>query len=161
MDIKFYVPRGCYYLIQHGGAPYWRCQGLNLDAPKGGYRGNPNMPPRPKTPSWITNVTASLTDNVATIPCFNNVKVAAIIGENFGQLNLQGIMFLGPNAEDNLEGRWQAAANSIRASVSGGAASVSSKGGGTYQFIVNNFGVAGMQDPERHILSFSISGFTI
>jgi hypothetical protein len=160
MDIKFYVPRGCYYLIQNGGAPYWRCSGLNLETTSG-YRGNPNMPVRPKVPSWITNVTASTAENIAKLPCFNNIKVAAIIGDNFGSLSLNGIMLLGPNAEDRLEATWQNAATSIRASNLGGPATVSSKGGGVYRFLVEHFGVSGMMDNERHILQFNISGSTV
>ena len=29
MDIDFYIPRGCYYLVQGGGTPYWSLAGFN------------------------------------------------------------------------------------------------------------------------------------
>ena len=140
MDINFYIPRGCYYLVENGGAPYWSLSGLSLNAP-----------------AWITNAQIQTADNVAKIPCFNNTKVAAIIGKNFGTATITGIALLGPNAESNFEGIFQASVESLRASNKGGSVNLSSRGGGAYKILVESYGTMEFA-PELNILSWFIRG---
>ena len=145
MDIKFYIPRGCYYLVQGGGTPYWRISGVSLPYP-----------------SWVSSVHVSTADNIATIPCFNGVKIAAIIGDGFGQATAQITALLGSNAAQNAaEGVLNASGNASRASSIFGPAAISSKGGAVYRVLLTSVGAAGMQDQERHILNFQIGGITV
>lgn len=142
MDINFYIPRGCYYLVQNGGTPYWNMGGFSFA----------------NIPVWISNVNASTAENIAYIPCFNKTKVAAIIGDSFGDISIDFMALLGANAANQFEGILQSGAEAMRASNSYSPVMISSKGGGVYKFLLTSYGVRGFQDPERNILSFGIQG---
>ena len=144
MDINFYIPRGCYYLVQGGGTPYWKVSGLDLAAP-----------------AWISSVQISTRDNIATIPCFNGIKVAAIIGDNFGRIYIRGKALLGSNAMRKFEGGFNSSGNALRASSSFTPVTLSSKGGASYRFLLEDVGIDGFEDEERHILNFHLGGYTI
>ena len=149
MDIDFYIPRGCYYLVQGGGTPYWSLAGFN------------NIKTNYGIPAWITSVTASTAENIAKIPCFNNIKVAAIIGDGFGNISISGIALLGANAKNRFEEKFQGIMEGLRASHSYSPCTVSSKGGGSYRFLLEHYGVQGWYDEERQILAFGCGGSLI
>lgn len=145
MDISFYVPRGCYYLVQGGGTPYWKLNGLNFVS----------------APGWIDSVAVRTAENIAWIPCFNNKKIAAIVGDDFGDIQINITALLGANAQNKIEGELQGAISSMRASRSYSTCTLSSKGGGSTRFILTGYGVAGWLDKERNILNYSITGRTV
>lgn len=146
MNISLYIARGCYYAATVGGSPYWSLDvGLPTDI----------------CPTWITSAQTQSQDVVAAIPCFNNVKVASIIGKNFGTISIKGKALLGQESKNAFEGAFISAMNTARSASKGGTITLSSKGGAYYRFLATAFGVDGFIDEERNILQFSISGLLV
>lgn len=146
MNINLYIARGCYYEATVGGSPYWK---LDVGLPT-------NI-----CPAWITSANTISRDVIATIPCFNNVKVASIIGKNFGEIRIKGLALLGQESKNAFEGAFISSMNGVRASSKGSAVTLSSKGGASYRFLIQDFGIDGFSDPERNILQFSIGGILV
>lgn len=144
MDISFYIPRGCYYLVQDGGTPYWSISNISL-----------------LSPSWINAVNISTAENVVPLPCFNGIKIAAIIGDDFGSAHISGRALLGANAASNFEGSFISSAQNARASSSFGPITISSKGGAFYRMLLTGFGATGFIDEEKNILGFQLSGMIL
>ena len=55
-----------------------------------------------QTPLLITNITIGQSDIVSQIPCLNNVKVFYSFGQNFGQVQITGELFLGALGADDI-----------------------------------------------------------
>lgn len=143
-EIDLYVPKGCYYLgsgSDDGG--YWKL-GFSLGSP-----------------AWLTSVGLRTQDNVAKLPCFNNIKVASIIGKNFGQFQAEGVALLGSvNNLNSLEGSIKSAIENARSSNRGSSIAISSKGGGAYRVLVEGYTIGNLDD-QYNILTFGLHGSVI
>lgn len=143
-DINLYVPKGCYYLASgNDDGGYWKTN-FNLGSP-----------------AWLTSVNLSTKDNIALAPCFNNIKVASIIGKDFGNFNASGIALLG-NVENmnSLENSIKNAIENSRSSNLGKAVTISSKGGGANKVLISGYTI-GNVDPGYNILTFGFHGVVI
>lgn len=145
-EINIFTPKGCYYLAW--GKPdqgYWATSPGISSA----------------VPYWYTSANVSEQDLVAQLPCFNNIKVASIIGENFGRIHMTGKALLG--SATNLaafEAALCAFGNGARASSKGSAISCSSKGGGSYKFLLTEWGPDQL-DEQYNILTFHLGGIIV
>lgn len=146
MDINLYVARGCYYAATIGGVPYW-----SLSA---------GLPDKSIAPNWISSVQGSVLDNIATLPCFNNTKVASIIGQQFGSIAIGVTALLGQESKNKFEGAFQSSMQAARASSSGGTVNLSSIGGGGYRLLLSGFGPSHF-DAERNILTMQVQGIVV
>lgn len=142
-QIDIFTPKGCYYLAY--GAPdrgYWQ-----TSPSIGG-----------SVPYWYTSANVNGRDLVAKLPCFNGIKVASIIGEDFGRISIQGQALLGVVTNlAHFEGALNTFVNSARAASKGGPCACSSKGGGSYKFLLTDYAVHDL-DSQYNILKFSIGG---
>nr|DAF78972.1 MAG TPA: hypothetical protein [Caudoviricetes sp.] len=145
MATSFFGTKGCYYLIyKAGGSPY--------------YQLNPSISGRG---FFITRATTNGSDNIALNLCFNDIRVASATGKSFGRTVVEGIALLGPvTSPASSESIIQNYYNTNRFSQSGKPITLSTIGGGTHKFLLQNYAIQGVDD-KFNILSFSLDGISL
>lgn len=145
-DNTYFSTRGCYYLVS--GSPAgsgWSVSPMIASPCPILYQGG-NIEGR---------------DHIAPGVCFNDVRVAAATGKDFGSIQIQGKALLGPATQTTdfgsaLKGWFMGA----RLSKSGRAAMFSSAAAGAHSFLPQWY-TLGDIDAEYNILSFGFGGLCL
>lgn len=142
----YFSTRGCYYLVSGNpaGSGWSVSPGIGSPCPVL-YQGG-NIQGR---------------DHIARDVCFNDVRIAAATGKDFGDISIQGIALLGPASStadfgSALKGWFQGA----RLSKSGRAAMFSSAASGAHSFLPEWY-TLGNINTEYNILDFGFGGLCL
>lgn len=142
-DTTYFSSRGCYYLVNGSSAP-------------SGWSVSPAIPA--PCPVLYQGGDIQGRDNVAKSVCFNDVRVAAATGKDFGTLSVQGIALLGSAGNSaNFGGALRSWFQSARLSKSGRAAMFSSSVSGSHSFLAEWYTIGNI-DPQYNILNFGLGG---
>ena len=146
--MKIFSSKGCVYRVKSPDTTsYYSLSGITSS--------NIN------NPVLVSGVRLSGEDHIGKLYCFNDRRVANIVSKSFGLITISCIALLGTSTNiSSFEAKLKSWIDSRRASQGSGKLALSTKGGTTYEFLLDGYTVGGV-DREYNILVFELSGILL